>query len=321
MLQGIRHIRAFLAVARLGSFTRAASELHVSQPALTVQIRQLEESLKVRLFDRNKRQVVLTQIGRDLLPSLAQVLTDLESVMSASQDLANLRRGSVSVACLPSVAAGLLPMAIRRFAADYPDIAVHVSDVVAERIVQLVKAEEVDFGIGSRLGPDRDVDVIDFLTDQLCVFFPEDHPLARRPRPALRDVVAYPLILTGRGTSARTMIDRVLEKEELEITLACEANYMSTAIGLVRAGLGVSILPESAVHAAACEGIGMAAIQTPGLTRKIGIIGKRNRSLSPAAESFVGVLKEAAKVPVAHFTSATSHPRPRSRGMKQGKSS
>src|SRR5574340_1519850 len=141
MLQGIRHIRAFLAVARLGSFTRAASELHVSQPALTVQIRQLEESLRVRLFDRNKRQVALTQVGRDLLPSLAQVLPDLEAVMSASQDLANLRRGSVSIATLPSVAAGLLPMAIRRFASNYPDVAVHVSDVVAERILQLVKAE------------------------------------------------------------------------------------------------------------------------------------------------------------------------------------
>lgn|SRR5574337_892927 len=304
MLQGIRHIRAFLAVARLGSFTRAASELHVSQPALTVQIRQLEESLRVRLFDRNKRQVALTQVGRDLLPSLAQVLTDLEAVMSASQDLANLRRGSVSIATLPSVAAGLLPMAIRRFASNYPDVAVHVSDVVAERILQLVKAEEVDFGIGSRLGPDRDVDVVDFLTDQLCVFFPEDHPLASRPLPILRDVVAYPLILTARGTSVRTLVDRALEKEELEITLACETNYMSSAVGLVRAGLGVSILPESAVHAAACEGIRMAAIRTPGLTRKIGIICKRNRSLSPAAESFVAVLKEAAKVPVAHFTRA-----------------
>lgn len=320
MLQGIRHIRAFLAVARLGSFTRAAAELHVSQPTLTVQIRQLEEALKVRLFDRNKRQVLLTQVGRDLLPSLAQVLTDLEVVISASQDLANLRRGSVSIATLPSVAAGLLPMTIRRFAASFPDVAVHVSDVVADRILQLVKAEEVDFGIGSRLGPDRDIDVVDFLSDQLCVFFPEDHPLAGLPHPTLRDVAAYPLILTARGTSVRTMVDRALEKEELEIALACETNYMSSAVGLVRAGLGVSILPESAVHAAACEGIRMAAIRTPGLTRKIGIIRKRNRSLSPAAESFVQVLKDAAKVPVAHFTSATSSPPSRSGGKKKGNS-
>src|SRR5690242_21485013 len=110
MIQGLRHIRAFLAVARLGSFTRAAAELNVSQPALTVQIRQLEESLGVRLFDRNKRQVVLTQAGRNLLAPLKRVFTDLEAVMDASHDLAGLRRGSVAVATLPSVAAGILPI-------------------------------------------------------------------------------------------------------------------------------------------------------------------------------------------------------------------
>lgn len=308
MLQGVRHIKAFLAVARLGSFTRAAAEVHVSQPALTVQIRQLEESLGLRLFDRNKRQVVLTQAGRDLLPPLQRVLSELEAVMSASHDLAGLRRGSVSVATLPSVAAGLLPIAIRRFAADHPNIDVNVSDVVAERIVQLVKAEEVDFGIGSRVGPDRDVEVVDFLTDRMCAFFPEDHPLASRRPLLLQDVVAYPLILTARGTSVRRLVEQALEKEELEISLACEANYMSTAVGMVRAGLGVSVLPESAVDAASCEGISVEPIRTAGLTRKIGLIRKANRSLSPAAERFVELLKEVAGEPLAHFSSSGTKP-------------
>lgn len=306
MIQSVRHIRAFLAVARLGSFTRAAEELHVSQPALTVQIRQLEDALGVRLFDRNKRQVVLTQLGRELLAPLTQVLTDLEAVMSASQNLAGLQRGVVTVATLPSIAAGLLPFAINRFVADHPAIAVHISDVAAEQILQLVKAEQVDFGLGTRLGSDRDIEVIDFLADRLCAFFPEGHPLAGRHSLALRDVVAFPLILTARGTSVRTLVERALEKEALEIRCACEANYMSTAVGLVRAGLGVSILPESAVNAAACDGIRMEPIRSPGLTRKIGIVRKRNRSLSPAAERFVEVLKEAAKIPVAHFTSASA---------------
>ncbi|HYG86804.1 MAG TPA: LysR family transcriptional regulator [Azospirillum sp.] len=304
MLQGVRHIKAFLAVARLGSFTRAAAEVNLSQPALTVQIRQLEESLGVRLFDRNKRQVVLTQAGRDLLAPLQRVLFDLEAVMNASHDLAGLRRGSVSVATLPSVAAGLLPIAIRRFTADHPNIDVNVSDVVAERIVQLVKAEEVDFGIGTRVGPDRDVEVVDFLSDRMCAFFPDDHPLAGRRPLLLKDVATFPLILTARGTSVRTLVERALEKEGLEIGLACEANYMSTAIGMVRAGLGVSVLPESAVDAASCEGIGVEPIRTPGLIRKIGFIHKTNRSLSPAAERFVQLLKEVAWEPLAHFSSS-----------------
>lgn len=303
MLQGVRHIRAFLAVARLGGFTKAAAELGVSQPALTVQIRQLEDSLGVRVFDRNKRQVVLTRAGRDLLTPLQRVLTDLEAVMSASQDLAGLRRGSVAVATLPSVAAGPLPVAIRRFATEHPGIDVKVSDVVAERVVQLVKAEEVDFGIGTRVGPDRDVELADFLTDHMCAFFPDDHPLAGRGPLTLHGVAAYPLILTARDTSVRRLVERALEKEGLEFSLACEANYMSTAVGMVRAGLGVSILPQSAVAAASCEGLGVEPIRTPGLTRKISLIRKANRSLSPAAQRFIDVLVEATGEPLPHFSS------------------
>lgn len=306
MLQGVRHIKAFVAVARLGSFTRAAAEVNLSQPALTVQIRQLEESLGVRLFDRNKRHVVLTQAGRDLLPALQRVLAELDAVMSVSHDLAGLRRGSVSVATLPSVAAGLLPIAIRRFAADHPNIDVRVSDVVAERIIQLVKAEEVDFGIGSRVGPDRDVEVIDFLCDRMCAFFPADHPLNGRRPLLLKDIVAFPLILTARGTSVRSLVERALEKEGLEISLSCEANYMSTAVGMVRAGLGVSVLPESAVDAASCEGIVVEPIRTAGLVRRIGFIRKAGRSLSPAAERFAALLREVAGPPLAHFSSLES---------------
>ncbi|MDR1229205.1 MAG: LysR family transcriptional regulator [Azoarcus sp.] len=310
MHQGIKHIRAFLAIARLGSFTHSASELHISQPALTVQIKQLEESLGVRLFDRNKRQVVLTQTGRDLLPLLERVLIDMESVLRISRDLVCMKCGSVTTAALPTVAAGLLPVAIQRFAAGYPAVSISVIDAIAERILHAVKSEEVDFGIGSRMGLDKDVEFEDLLVDRLSVFFPDGHPLTGRSRLTLRDVVAYPLIMPCRGTSVRSLFDRAVEKAALEVRLICESVYMSTAIGMVRAGLGVSILPEAAIHATACNGMHMTVINDPGLVRRIGIIRKRNRSLSPAAECFMKALREAAQVPVRHFTSAAISPKP-----------
>ena len=302
MVEDIRHIRAFFAVAQLGSFTRAAGKLHISQPALTVQIQQLEESLGVRLFDRTKRQVALTQVGRDLLKPLEQVLADLDLVMKTSQDLKNVHRGKVTIAALPSLSAGLIPLAIRRFAAEHPDITVHLNDVLAEKILQLVKAEEVDFGIGSTLGPDRDIEVTALLSDRLCVLFPEGHPLAKQRSPSLRDIVTFPLILMARGSSVRIFLERILEKQKLEFSLACESNYMSTAIGLVRAGLGVCILPESVINVAVCDGICIKSISTPKMIRNIDIIRKRSRSLSPAAQQFVESLKETAKLPVAYFT-------------------
>ncbi|WP_029009483.1 LysR family transcriptional regulator [Azospirillum halopraeferens] len=306
MIQGLRHIKAFLAVARTGNFTKAAAELHVSQPALTVQIRQLEEALGVKLFDRNKRQVMLTEAGKDLMPPLQRVLVDLEAVMNSSHDLAGLKRGTVTVATLPSVAAGLLPRVIRRFTAEYPGIRIQVVDVVADHIVRLVRSEEVDFGVGPRVRPEREIEFTDLLTDSMCAFFPANHPLRTSGALTLRDVAKHPLILTARDSSVRALVDRALEKDGLAVNLVCEANYMSTAIGMVRAGLGVSILPESAIDSASCEGVSMMPIRTPGLTRKIGVIRKNGRTLSPAPARFLDILRGAVREPVPHFGSVPS---------------
>ncbi len=301
MISGIRPIRAFLAVARLGSFTRAAAELHVSQPALTVQIHQLEESLSVQLFDRNKRHVALSSSGRELLKPLEKILADIEALMAASHDLTGLRSGSVAVASLPSVASSLLPAVIRQFTAAHPKISLQINEAIADQVVRLVKTEAVDFGIGTKVGSDKEIDCVEFLTDELCAFYPDGHPLAKRKRLQLHDVAAYPLILTTKGSSVRTLVERALEKEGLEVTLACDANYMSTAVGMVRAGLGVSILPQSAIDSASCDGVQVAVIRTPGLTRNISLIRKRNRSLSPAAQSFIDVLRHTANAPGKNF--------------------
>ena len=140
MLAELRHIEAFLAVARLGHFTRAAAALHVSQPALTVQIRQLEAALGVRLFDRNNRRVAITQAGRDLVAPLERISLDVASVVRHAHDLSAHRRGLVTVAALPSVAAGPLPQAIRRLADAHQGIVVRVRDAIAARVLELVKS-------------------------------------------------------------------------------------------------------------------------------------------------------------------------------------
>jgi LysR family carnitine catabolism transcriptional activator len=156
----VRHFKAFLAIVRLGNFTRAAAALHMSQSALTVQVRQLEEALGVRLFDRNRRQVAITRTGRALLTNIERLVADIDALFSGSQKIAQLKRGAVSIAALPSVASSFLPRAIQRFTNQYPDIAIRVHDVVAKQIIHMVEAEDVDFGIGSLIGkkpgPDRE---------------------------------------------------------------------------------------------------------------------------------------------------------------------
>lgn len=291
-----RQIRSFLALAKHLSFTRAAEELHISQPTLTVQIHQLEEMLSVALFDRNRRQVRLTTAGESLIQPLEQLLFDLEAVMSMSSDHASLKSGNVRVASLPSIAGSLLPSAVKAFKEQHPGINLHIHDAVAEDIVSLVKAEQVDFGIGMRMTPDKDTRVEEFIVDKLCVFFPVGHPLAaKKPHISLKDCTQYPFILTGRNSSVRNLLERSLTEEQLEIQVVNESNYMSTALGMARAGLGVAILPASAADNGSMTELDFAEIVSPSLPRQIGIIFKSSRSLSPAAENFLAALRLTAK--------------------------
>ena len=291
MTAELRHIEAFLAVARLGHFTRAAAALHLSQSALTVQIRQLEGALGVRLFDRNNRRVALTQAGRELVAPFERISLDVAAVLQHARDLSTHRRGTVTIGALPSVAAGVLPRTIAALARTHPHIVVRVRDAVAARLVELVKSGDVDVGVGCVVRPDPDVTVEPLFSDRLAAFLPADDPLARRRSLRLRDLAAHPLILTGQDTSVRQRLERTLADQRLPIQVAQEVTYMSTAIGLVEAGLGIAILPESAFTADLERRVQMVAVREPVLTRDIAILMRAGRSRSPAAEQLIATLR------------------------------
>lgn len=293
MTADIRHIEAFLAIARYGNFTRAAAALHVSQPALTVQIRQFESALGVRLFDRDNRNVALTQIGRALVAPFERVLLDIRSIVESAHDEASHRRGVVTVACLPSIAAGLLPAAIARLREQHEGITVRVRDVVAARVVELIKGGEADFGVSSCGQVDRELTEQPLFTDRLVAFVREDHVLARRRAVTLRALSAHPLILTGKDSSVRELLDRTLERERLPVRISQEASYMTTALGMAAAGLGVAVLPEAAMSSAPST-LRRVLIREPVLQRQIGILTRTGRSLSPAAHKLVELLTASA---------------------------
>jgi len=292
MIHDLRHVRAFLAAARIGNFTRAAMELHISQSAFTVQIRQLEDALGVTLFDRSKRRVALTSAAREVLVPMERLIIDAEAIVSRTRQIAGLRRGVVRVAVLPLVAAQLVPEAIQKFRQRYPGVSVQVSDVVAERLLEAVKKEEVDFGIGTCTRADRELRATPLMVDSLCAFIRRAHLLAREESVTLRELVTHPLILIPRGTSVREVLEGALRREKLPANIAYETNYASTAIGMVRAGLGIAVLPESAANSEDAREIRCLPITRPALSRKIDIIQRKDRSLSPAAEQMLDALRE-----------------------------
>jgi DNA-binding transcriptional LysR family regulator len=289
----LRQLLTFVTVARLGSFTKAARLLHLSQPALTKQVRQLEETLGVRLFDRNTRTVEATRIGRELAPVIAQLLQEIEAVVINTKELAAQSRGVIRIASLPSISSTILPTAIARFKGLFPGISVVLKDVIAQRLVSMVKAEEVDFGIGSLNAADPEVRFSLLLTDRMIVVFPQGSALEQKKVIGLRDLAGLPLALMDPGSSVRKLVDQAFESIGEIVRPAFEATYMSTALGIVRAGLGVTILPSSAFEIGELTGLRSRPIKSSALTRKIGVIEKKGRSLSPAAESFLKTLKTA----------------------------
>lgn len=298
MIEDLRHIRAFLAVARIGNFTRAASELHVSQSALTVQIKQLEESLGVTLFDRGKRGAGLTSAGKDVLNPLESILIATEAVVGRTRELTSLRRGIVTMAILPSLGSQMVPRAIWKFTQRYPGIVVRIRDIVSEKIIEAVKKEEVDFGIGCKLRLDRGLEFSRLKTDKLCAFVVKSHDLAKQDAITLQDLSSYPLIVTARDSSVRTILEQALEQLRRPIVIAYETNYMSSALGLAKEGLGVAILPEAAVAMDPTGDTHCLVITNPILNRKIEIIEKKDRTLSPSAVKMLEILKQVADGPV-----------------------
>lgn len=292
MKSGFRHIRGFLHVAELGSFTRAAQTLHVSQPALTVQIHQLEDDLGVKLFDRDRRKVTLTPAGKRLLDPMQEVIDNFDEVYRLARDMSDLRQGRLVIAALPSVAAVWLPQRIAKFHETYPRIEVRVVDVVSDQVQTLVADASVDLAVGTWINKDSAIHFEKLFEDRMHVFFPPGHPIQSTHQPSLQEVIRYPHISMGRTTSVRQLLDKALQKAQLSVEITCEVDRLSTAINMIRAGVGIAILPLSTLDSISCEGLLHCPIKGNPLKREIGVMTPKHRVLSPAAEIFSLALKD-----------------------------
>jgi DNA-binding transcriptional LysR family regulator len=290
----LRQLRTFVTVGRLRSFTRAAQALHATQPALSAQIRDLEESLGVRLFDRSTRSVTLTQAGEDLLPVVDSVLADIGSVLEHARDIARRNTGRVTVAALPSLAASLLPDVIARLRRDHPGIAVVIRDALAEKSLSLLRADEVDLALTSSPLPDPHLQFTPLLTDRMVAVLPLQHPLAKAKSVGLADLLASPLVLMDRDSSVRRSVDAACASIGRIANPVFEVAYMATAIGLVRAGLGATLLSSSAADLRAASDLVLRDLTEPRVERQLGVVQQRRRALAPAVEAFVEVLREVA---------------------------
>jgi len=293
----VQQLRAFASVAQHGSFTRAALALHTTQSALSSRIAQLEKSLGCRLFDRSTRSVRLTRVARDILPSVERILGDTEALIGQTKDISAGVAGRVVMAALPSISATVLPSAIAQFLRDHPRISIVLRDALAEGMADMVRNDEVDFAISSPIVGDASFDFTLLTSDRMAAVFPRNHPLQSVRSLKLEQLIEYPLILMDRSSSVRHIIEDAFRAKGRAALPAFEVAFMSTAIGMVRAGLGVTVLPSASLEVQSATDLGSRNFAERILMRQIGILKRQGRSMAPAVEKFTAFLISRSKRP------------------------
>lgn len=291
-----RPMKAFLLAAQTHSFTHAADRLGVTQPSFTVLIRDLEDVLGVRLFDRNTRGIALTAAGKDFLARIERPVIDLEEAYRSIVDLAAVRRGSVVVGALPSTSLTLVPPALGLLRSAHPMLRVRVVEAHNDDLITMVRTNQIEFAVAAQWEPAADLAFQPLLEDQFVAVMPPDHELAARSRLHWRDLVPHDLILLSRGSSARDLFDESTG-EQAETTTAAsryDVTHMSTAIRLVRQGLGMTVLPAIALPELELGELVACKLQDTSARRMIGVVHRRDRSLSAAAIAFAGKLASVA---------------------------
>lgn len=291
MSVSLKQISAFLAVAENGSFTRAAEQIGMAQPALSQMVRDLEATLGLRLFDRTTRRVELTDGGREFRDAVGKVVDDLDFAVRSVRDLAGRRRGRISVAAPPLLATILLPTIIREFNTTHPYIQIVVLDVAPRNLAEYVRTGQADCGIGTFAPGEPNIERIHLARDSLAAFFPADTP---RLPPTMRweDLGDRPLITLTPESGIRRLVELGFETARMPFSPAFEVTHVVTALSLVEAGLGYSVLPTYAIVEPRARSLVASTLVDPGISREIVLIHGSGRSLSPAVQAFIPVLQK-----------------------------
>lgn len=286
----IADLRAFLAIYETQSFNRAAEMLNMSASAISRRIQRLEYAIGAPLFERTTRQVSPTAMGQELLPLVSRVLDEFDTSLFSFKDLGRQRGGQVTIACLPTAAFYFLPSVIKRFNEDYPHIRFRILDLSANDGLQAVARGEVEFGINFMGTYDPDLIFDSLVEDPFVLACRRDHPLAALDSVHWADLEPYRLISVHRSSSNRTMLDAALARANLKLNWFYEVTHLSTSLGLVEAGLGISVLPRLANPSEDHPILVHREITDPVVTRTLGLLRRRGAVLSPAAQRFFDML-------------------------------
>ena len=276
-------LQAFRAVVELGNFRKAAEAISISQPALSRRIDKLENALGVPLFERTTRSVTLTTVGR---------------VFARSRDISSSRLGHVTIACVPSVAYYFLPNLIANYHRRFPRIRVKLLDASANEVLGAVISGEADFGVSFMGSQEPEIEFKMLLQERFVAACRRDHPLARKKRVTWNELYAHEYVSVDKTSGNRLLLDQALSAVAPPAPSVCETRHVTTMLGLVEAGLGVAAVPSMAMPGHDHPILTSVPLVEPVVKRRVGIVKRRGRPLTPAAEAFHRMIIEAKRASI-----------------------
>jgi DNA-binding transcriptional LysR family regulator len=291
----IAHLRTLQAIARHNSFSRAARALNLTQPAVSMQVRLLEQALGLPLLERVGKRAFPTHAGELLLAHADRALRELEAGIERVQELRGVVAGRVRLGTSASISIYLLPLALRRFRRRHPDVEIVIVTGNAAEITRAVVANDLDVGIVSMPVRDRELSVTPFFRDELVAIAPPE--VGRRPRVVdAATVASHPLILFEAGATLRRVIDGWFHRAGVTPRAPMELGNTEAIKKLVEAGLGWSVTSWFSVESEARSRTVTALRLTPTLERQIGLVRRRDKPRTPALDAFLDGLEDLRRV-------------------------
>ena len=287
----IDNISAFVSLATMGSFQRAAFALKITQPALTRRIQRLEDSIGVHLIDRSSKDFRLTTFGRDYFPIAQRTINDFRRSNDQLADLMAIRAGSVKVSMNMTVTTNILPKILKIFAIEYPGIIVHIMEDSGPAVARKVISGEVEFGVAPLTEHHSALLFEECYKDKFVMIAHSSHSLLNRDQLTWQSIARENFIKMHPDSGTRKLIENALMGRQIYLHGTYEVTHLPALLGLVANNLGISAVPHLSSSNVADPPIATREISGPIISRSIGIITNRNTNLSPAAEKLKTIVK------------------------------
>jgi len=290
----LSQIIAFLSIAELGSFSLAAERLHITQPAVSKRIRQLEQSMKTTLFDRIGKRSILTPTGLAFLPHAQRILHEVNTYRLSLDGQNDEPSGSLTLATSHHIGLHRLPQILRNFKIKYPQVDLDLHFMDSEDACVAVANSEIELAIVTLPeNADAKLKLEPIWIDRLQIVLAPDHPLANDDHIDQLKLLEYPAILPSMGTFTRRIINNYFSTRKDQIKIILETNYLETIKVMVSANLGWSMLPSSmldnTVIGKPLNSVGMNELE---IQRVLGIVTRQKRTLSLSSQAFISMLQQ-----------------------------